>query len=153
LASDYQVYAWWEETAKKIKFPLCKPEEFCFSVIAVGKVDFEYEDWFFPKGFIKTIYNIHNCLNQDTVILTVNPFQTVYLHSIGFKNSVSLLGETMTAIQEKMLTDNFSKILLLHNNPETITNRLIDKCFVKTYKTKHNFALYSTELIEKLLTA
>jgi hypothetical protein len=57
------------------------------------------KDWFFPKGFIKTIYNIHNCLNQDTVILTVNPFQTVYLHSIGFKNSVSLLGETMTAIQ------------------------------------------------------
>jgi hypothetical protein len=47
LASDYQVYAWWEETVKKIKFPLCKPEEFCFSVIAVGKVDFEYEVWFF----------------------------------------------------------------------------------------------------------
>lgn len=87
------------------------------------------KDWFYPKNFTRPLYN-YNRLSSQNVIVTVNPFDCLYLIGLGFSNTVSLVGKTMTARQENLLK-RCSLITLFHDEPDNILLRLKRECYLK----------------------
>ncbi|MDQ5987367.1 MAG: hypothetical protein CSYNP_03107 [Syntrophus sp. SKADARSKE-3] len=48
LASDKNLYdIWWSEWSKRLNLPMCKKEDFCFSVLCVGNIKKEWSGWKF----------------------------------------------------------------------------------------------------------
>ncbi len=88
------------------------------------------DNWFFPKGFKRPLYNAHKIIDKKFVIVTTDPFDTLRIISMGVTNVVSLLANSMTAEQEEELK-KFRHILLLHKEPQNIVNRLTSSSFVK----------------------
>jgi len=89
----------------------------------------ENDNWFFPKGFKRPLYNSHRIEDKDFVIITTNPFDALRIISFGEKRVVSLLANSMCNEQEEELK-KFKNILVLHNNSINIVNRLSKFCFV-----------------------
>lgn len=98
----------------------------------IGYIGYKVEDekWFFPKGFKRPLYNAHRITDKKAVIVTVDPFDSLRLVSLGFKQVTSLLANSMTEEQEEQIRQ-FKYILLLHNDPKNIVQRLFDTSFVK----------------------
>jgi hypothetical protein len=98
----------------------------------IGYIGYKKADgnWFFPKGFKRTLYNNFKVTDKRFVIVTTDPFDTLRIVALGFKQTVSLLANSMTAEQQEQLSQ-FKHILLFHNNPENIINRLYPTSFVK----------------------
>ncbi|MBZ0201581.1 MAG: hypothetical protein K8I03_01040 [Ignavibacteria bacterium] len=98
----------------------------------IGYIGYKEEDgsWFFPKGFKRPLYNAFRVKDPKSVIVTVDPFDTLKIASLGFKQVVSLLANSMTSEQEGQLK-RFRYILLFHPKPENIVNRLYTTSFVK----------------------
>lgn len=98
----------------------------------IGYIGYKKEDgsWFFPRGFKRPLHNVFRVKDYKSVIVTVDPFDALKIASLGFKQVVSLLANSMTAEQEKQLK-NFRYILLFHPKPENIINRLYPTSFIK----------------------
>lgn len=106
------------------------------------------DNWFFPRGFKRPLYNSYKIENKNFVIVTVNPFDAVRIISYGEKRVVSLLANSMTSEQEEELK-NFNQILLLHKNPDNIVQRLSKYAFIKAIVlTKEIKELSDEELID-----
>ncbi|MBX7047119.1 MAG: hypothetical protein K1X86_14915 [Ignavibacteria bacterium] len=88
------------------------------------------DNWFFPRGFKRPLYNSFKVINKDFVIVTVNPFDALRIISLGEKRVVSLLAKSMTNDQQEELR-KFNQILLVHRNPENIVQRLSKYAFIK----------------------
>jgi hypothetical protein len=86
------------------------------------------EEWFFPKGFKRTIYN-GNRASSELVHLTISIWETLDL-LMQDTPSVSLIGKTMTDIQAEQLSKFFC-IIVHHPEPDNIVIRLAKKTFVK----------------------
>jgi len=98
----------------------------------VGYIGYKKEDasWFFPKGFIRPLYNAHKISDFKSVIVTTDPFETLRIISQGISQAVSLLAKSMTNNQEELLK-KFRFILLFHPDPENIVNRLSSSTYIK----------------------
>lgn len=98
----------------------------------IGYIGYKPEDksWFFPKGFKRPLYNAFRVKDTKSAIVTVNPFDTLKIISLGITQVVSLLAKSMTAEQEEELK-KFKYILLLHPEPDNIVSRLFKTSFIK----------------------
>lgn len=98
----------------------------------IGYIGYKVEDgsWFFPKGFKRPLYNAFRLKDTKSVIVTVHPFDALRIASLGLKQVVSLLANSMTAEQEEQLK-KYKYILLFHKEPENIVNRLYATSFIK----------------------
>lgn len=127
-----------EDLCQSLKVGFCKEKSImaghiCFKVGGhyVGYHP-EKKTWLFPKNFkVDTLWNIENC-DKDTIIVTVNPFDSLYFIARGFSNTASLLRDSMTQEQEDLLK-KYRCVLLLHDEPKNIVERLAGSCFIKTY--------------------
>lgn len=96
----------------------------------------EKKDWHTPEGFkYDTLWNIDNC-DQETVIITVNPFDSLFLIAQGIPNTASLMRQNMTEAQGKIL-ERFKRVLLLHEDPRNIVERLSPHVFIKAIPEIH----------------
>jgi hypothetical protein len=102
------------------------------SGVHIGYISYKTEDgsWFFPKGFKRPLYNAFRLKDTKYAIVTVDPFDTLRIASLGFQQIVSLLANSMTTEQEEQLK-KFKYILLFHKEPENIVNRLYASSFIK----------------------
>lgn len=106
------------------------------------------DNWFFPRGFIRPLYNVHRIENKEFVIVTTDPFDALRIISLGKNRVVSLLAKSMTAEQEEELK-RFNQILLLHKNPDNIVQRLSKYAFIKAIVlTKEIKELSDEELLD-----
>lgn len=98
----------------------------------IGYIGYKPEDysWFYPKGFKRPLFGVYKLKDTKSVIVTVNPFDALKIVSMGFKQVVSLLANSMTTEQEEQLK-RFKYILLFHKEPENIVNRLYKTSFIK----------------------
>lgn len=98
----------------------------------IGYIGYKIDtnNWFFPKGFKRPLYNSHNFENKDYVIVTTDPFDALKIVSFGEKRVVSLLANSMTSEQEEELK-KYKKITLLHKEPHNVINRLHTSSFIK----------------------
>ncbi|MHB8581207.1 MAG: hypothetical protein ACYDA4_15295 [Ignavibacteriaceae bacterium] len=87
------------------------------------------DEWFFPKGFKRELYNIHR-IDAKEVVLTVSIFECLDYIKKGIP-SVSLIGKTMTDKQVGQLV-RFVNILVVHPEPDNIVVRLSKNSFVKS---------------------
>lgn len=96
-----------------------------------GYVAYNYtkDEWFFPKGFKRTLYNAHRITAKE-VVLTVSIFEALEYINKGMP-SVSLIGKTMTDTQAGQLS-KFINILVVHPEPDNIVVRLSKNSFVKS---------------------
>jgi hypothetical protein len=90
--------------------------------------NFQKNEWFFPKGFRRTLYNAHRITAKE-VVLTISIWETLEYLKKDIP-SVSLIGKTMTDKQAEQLT-KFINILVIHPEPNNILVRLARKSFVK----------------------
>jgi hypothetical protein len=97
-----------------------------------GYIGYKTEDgsWFFPKGFKRPLYNAFRLKDTKSVIVTDDAFDALRIASLGFKQVVSLLANSMTSDQEEQLK-RFKYILLFHKEPENIINRLYSTSFIR----------------------
>ncbi len=112
----------------------------------LGYVGYKVEDgkWFFPKGFKRPLYNSHRVNSNDFVIVTTDPFDTLRIISLGIKEVVCLLANSMTAEQEEKLK-RFKRILLIHKDPQNIINRLAFSSFIRAVPIRDNLSGFSQE--------
>lgn len=98
----------------------------------IGYIGYKSEDgsWLFPKGFKRPLYNAFRVKDTKSAIVTVDPFDALRIASLGLKQVMSLLANSMTAEQEEQLK-KFRYILLFHKEPENIVNRLFQTSFIK----------------------
>ncbi len=97
-----------------------------------GYIGYKPEDssWYFPKGSKRLLYNVFRIKDTKSAIVTVDPFDALRITSLGVQQTVSLLANSMTAEQEEQLK-KFKYILLFHNEPINIVNRLYQTSFIK----------------------
>ncbi len=86
------------------------------------------DEWFFPKGFKRTLFNAHRITTQE-VVLTISIWETLDYLKKGIP-SVSLIGKTMTDKQAEQLA-KFINILVVHPEPDNILFRLARNSYVK----------------------
>ncbi|RPI19460.1 MAG: hypothetical protein EHM58_01235 [Ignavibacteriae bacterium] len=98
----------------------------------IGYIGYKKEDesWFFPKGFVRPLWNVHRLTDKKAVIVTTDPFDALRIISLDLPQVASLLAQSMTAEQEDELK-KFKYILLFHEKPENIVNRLYKTSFIK----------------------
>ena len=151
-----------EELARKYEIGLVKQKSIMNGRIAfkiydensshIGYVGWspQKQDWFFPKNFKRPLYNVHNCLEYEEIIITVNPFDCLYLISLGYENCTSLLGKSMTDRQAEVI-QRFPNIFLFHSEPENIVNRLCKYSYIKAPEIVKSLKDYSEEEIVQFL--
>ena len=117
----------------------------------IGYIGYKTEDgnWFFPKGFKRPLYNVFKLEDTKSVIVTVDPFDALRIASLGYKQVVSLLANSMTAEQEEQLK-KFKHILLFHKEPENIVNRLYASSYIKAPVLSKSLKEYSNEELMNL---
>lgn len=129
-----------EEVAKALEIGLVKQHSIIAGRIAFKTYDeignhsgyvaynFQKNEWFFPKGFKRTLYNPHRFSNCE-VTLVVDIFSCISLLSDNIP-CVCLIGKTMTDTQAEQLSQ-FTRVSLVHPEPDNIVVRLARKTFVK----------------------
>ena len=94
--------------------------------------DHKKDNWFFPKGFKRTmVYNLYRAATPYA-ILTTDLFDCAHIIKSGFPFTVSLMGKSATEEQTTLLNNRFQRILFLADNPENVRARLAKQSFVKT---------------------
>lgn len=129
-----------EESAKEFEIGYCSQRGIMAGKIAVkchtpegeklgyiGK-ELKKEGWFFPKGFKRPLYNVHR-IERLYAIVVPSPLDVVLLHQQGYP-AVSLLGRSMTEEQFETLKE-FKRLLILHPEPQNVSLRLGEYCFIK----------------------
>lgn len=129
-----------EELAKEFEIGLVKQHSIisgriAFKIYDENKVHTGYvaynpqkEDWFFPKGFKRELYNIHR-ITSDDIVLTVSIWEVLEYAKQNIP-AVSLIGKSMSEKQEEQL-GRFKSIHLIHPDPDNIVSRLARKSFIK----------------------
>jgi hypothetical protein len=129
-----------QEMAKEYEIGLVKQHSIIAGKIAFKTYDengnhsgyvaynFQKDEWFFPKGFKRTLYNAHRITDKE-VVLTISIWETLEYLKKGIP-SVSLIGKTMTDKQAEQLA-KFINILVIHPEPDNILVRLSRNSFVK----------------------
>lgn len=117
-----------------------------------GYIGYKKEDksWFFPKGFVRPVYNLHKIKDFKSVIVTTDPFDTLRIITLGFPQAVSLLAKSMTAVQEEQLR-KFRFVLLLHPEPENIVSRLASMTFIKAPTLTKPLSEYSNQELNEII--
>lgn len=130
-----------EELAKQLEIGFVKQRSIMSGKLAFktydengnhsGYVAYNYskDEWFFPKGFKRTLYN--PLRSEGNVTLTISILETLDNIKNGIP-SVSLIGKTMTDIQAEQLSQ-FTSVVLVHPEPDNIVARLARKTFVKVF--------------------
>lgn len=120
--------------------------------IPIGYIGHNEKDhsWLFPKGFKRPLYNTHRLTGNELLVLTTDPFVAIKIVSFGISQVASLLASSMTTEQEKQL-HTFKNILLLHNEPLNIVERLCHHCFVKAPIITGSFKDITKENLEQFL--
>ena len=97
----------------------------------IGYIGWNPKDnsWFYPKGFIRPVYNLEKA-NGDYCVLTVSPFDVLHIHNLGHSYVLGLLGRSATDSQLAQLK-RFKRILLLHPDPKHLIPALSSFAFVK----------------------
>jgi len=133
-----------QEMAKEYEIGLVKQHSIIAGKIAFKTYDengnhsgyvaynFQKDEWFFPKGFKRTLYNAHRIIDKE-VVLTISIWETLEYLKKGIP-SVSLIGKTMTDKQAEQLA-KFINILVIHPEPDNILVRLARNSFVKVSPT------------------
>lgn len=128
-----------EKMAKEFEIGLVKQHSIIAGKIAFKTYDeegqhsgyvaynFQKDEWFFPKGFKRTLYNPAGF--RDEVTLTVDIFSCLSQIKSGTP-SIALIGKTMTDIQAEQLS-RFTRVVLVHPEPDNIVVRLARLTFVK----------------------
>ena len=98
----------------------------------IGK-EVKKDGWFFPKGFKRTM--LYDPLGLDIYycILVVSPLECLHLINLGLNYSLTLMAKSATDAQIESLK-RFKRIFLIHPEPENITLRLAQYCFIKAVK-------------------
>jgi len=129
-----------EELAKALEIGLVKQHSIIAGRIAFKTYDeignhsgyvaynFQKDEWFFPKGFKRTLYNPHRFSNCE-ITLVVDIFSCISLLNDNIP-CVCLLGKTMTDIQLEQLSQ-FTRVNLVHPEPDNIVVRLARLTCVK----------------------
>jgi hypothetical protein len=117
-----------------------------------GYIGYKPQDdsWFFPKGFKRPLYNAFRLKDTKYAIVTVDPFDTLRIVSLGFTHVVSLLANSMTSEQEEQLKQ-FKYLLLFHSEPQNIVNRLYSTSFVKAPVLSKPLKDFSDDEIRKMI--
>ncbi len=133
-----------EESAKQLEIGLVKQHSIMAGRIVFKTYDesgqhsgyvgynFQKDEWFFPKGFKRTLYNPLR-LTEGEITLTVNIFSCVSRIQEGTP-CVALIGKTMTDIQAEQLS-KFTRVSLVHPEPDNIVARIAKSVFVKVVCT------------------
>lgn len=118
----------------------------------IGYIGYNKKDksWFFPKGFIRPLYNFHNITDYKSTIITTDPFDALRIISLGFSQTVSLLAKSMSTEQENTLK-KFRYAILFHHEPVNIVSRLCDSIYIKAPMIKKSLIEYSNEEIISLI--
>jgi hypothetical protein len=101
------------------------------------------DNWYIPQNLKRPLWNYHP---SKYAIVTTNPFAALKLISMGLEQSMSIFGANLTEYQENLLLD-INTILLVHAEPQNIINRLIHKCYIKSYWTDKPIKDYSVEMM------
>jgi hypothetical protein len=150
-----------EELAKEYEIGLVKQRSIMSGKIAfrirdvlgnpIGYIGFNTKDnsWFYPKGFIRPLYNAHRLTECSKIILTINPFESLKIISFGFSSVGALLGKTVNDGQYKTLEDleKVEKVLLIHPEPENLVIRLSKIKYIKCSLISHINELSKEEII------
>lgn len=138
-----------EETAMKFDVGLVKQKSIITGRIAFKIFDHdgnlsgyigynaEKNDWFFPKGFKRPLYNYYLYKDDNNIMLTADPFKCLFIAQQGY-NCCSLLGKSMTDDQEIVLK-TFTSITLYHSEPDNIVKRLYPHVFIKAPNNENPF--------------
>jgi len=130
-----------EEMAKEFEIGLVKQHSIIAGRIAFktydendqhsGYVAYNPKDdsWFFPKGFKRTLYNPAKFSGEE-ITLTVDIISCLSLIKAGTP-CVALIGKTMTDILAEQLS-RFTRVVLVHPEPDNIVVRLARSTFVKS---------------------
>jgi len=118
----------------------------------IGYVGYKLKEntWYFPKGFIRPLYNADRIITNKIVLVTTDPFDALRLISIGELNVVSLLAKNMSSRQEEMLRQ-YPNILLLHTEPDNIVQRLAKYSSIKAPLLEKKLKEYSTDELTTLI--
>jgi DNA primase len=95
-----------------------------------------------PSGFKKSLvlFNLHRAAarGQTTVVVVEGFFDCMKVHQAGWRNVVALMGASMSAEQERLLMERFTRIVLLldgdaagRSGSTAIAARLAGKCSVQ----------------------
>lgn len=110
----------------------------------------ENKNWFFPKGFIRPLYNFNSIRDFKSVVVTIYPFETLRIIYLGITQSVSLLANSMTADQESQLK-RFRFVLLFHPEPDNIVSRLSQVVYIRAPLLSKHIQEYSHEELMKII--
>ncbi len=99
----------------------------------IGYVGWKYKDgsWFFPKGFLRPLYNLNRVETGGNVILTNDLLDFLHIISQGKTQVVCLMGNSMTKGQARLIADNFHSVQVIHPDPDFIVQVLSRSLFVK----------------------
>ena len=111
--------------------------------------DHKTSNWLFPKGFKRTVYNIHR-VKEPFAIVVPSTFEVFHLISIGYTNAVALMAKSMTEEQERQLKV-YKHILLLHPEPDNIVSRLSKYHFIQAPKLDKIISELTKEDIKSFL--
>lgn len=110
----------------------------------------ENKNWFFPKGFIRPLHNFNSIKDFKSVVVTIDPFETLRIINLGITQSVSLLANSMTGDQESQLK-RFRFVLLLHPEPDNIVSRLSQVVYIRAPLLSKHIQEYSHEELMKII--
>jgi hypothetical protein len=159
--TDYlKQYSIGPELAKEYEIGLVKQRSIMSGKIAfrirdikgnpIGYIGFNTKDnsWFYPKGFIRPLYNAHRLTNCSKIILTINPFETLKIISFGFPYVSTLLGKTVNEGQYNTLEelDKVENVLLIHPEPENLVIRLSKIKYIRCSLISHINELSKEEI-------
>lgn len=79
----------------------------------------------------EVLFNLQNCKNYSTAIITEGSLDAMKVHQSGFPNVVSMLGANVTDAQMDLLNAYFDGIIIFADQDEagqTLKNAVINKC-------------------------
>jgi hypothetical protein len=151
-----------EELAKEYEIGLVKQRSIMNGRIAFRMYDEDHkpigyigwhpkkQNWLFPKGLSRPLFNIERVENYDNIVVSVDLFDCIRIIGLGCSNTICLIAKSMTDKQEELL-NNFKSILLLHPEPENIASRLAKHSFIKAPELIKPLSNHSDEEILSLL--
>lgn len=108
------------------------------------------DNWYFPRGFKRPLYNAHKIEDKNLVIVTTDPFDALRIISLKEKNVVSLLACSLTSEQENELK-KFNRIILLHKKPENIILRLSRYTSIKAPALSKEVKVFTDEELMNII--
>lgn len=78
-------------------------------------VDVSFPKYRLPRGFPKSsvLFNLHRVQESSVVIILEGFFDCMMVWQAGFQNVVSLMGSSLSNVQQKLITDRFRAAVLM----------------------------------------